>query len=170
MAKVGRVHALPDFKQLKKWHCMDQQSVTLIKKYIAQKKNILIIGGKNAGKDTVMHAIANYSYQLHQSPAVLPLGEKVNLKNVFKTATWKKQKNILVNKHHTIAEIGYTGKCEDLYPYITKMGKGFDIVLDLRNLGKTRTICQIFEKKNNLWTTPYFNMPYFDTLKGKFAG
>ncbi|MBT3981785.1 MAG: hypothetical protein HOE90_10555 [Bacteriovoracaceae bacterium] len=169
MRKQRKLYPLTDLQTLKRWDSLDVASYNLLKSYVERKKNILIIGNKRSGKTTLLHSIAEYAYRLQYNPVVMPLEENVCLDSYFTRTKWKNRRRWFKQTGHLFAHVGYKGSYEDLYPFVKSIGTDFDVVLDMRNIGSKRVLCQIFERRKGKWVNPYFNNKFFNHDKATFA-
>ena len=169
MPKAVKIYPFVELSKLKKWGALDAQSDALIKQYMAQNKNILILGNGNSGINTFQHSLAHYAFKMHHNPVIIPPVRGVNVDRYFKTSGWKNYRKVINDNKQTVMAGNYKGTFEDLYPHLKNMWKQFDVVIDLRKLGNKRTICQIYELKGNKWQMPYFNEHFFDKYNCKFS-
>jgi hypothetical protein len=170
MPKAIKLYPQIDILNLKKKGLIDANSEKLLKKFIKQNKNILILGNHVEDTHKFLQGVTNHAFRLDHEPLVVPNEQKINhVGSFFASKKWKDTAKMTRGHRQSLFSLNYKGKFEDLYPHLKKVGSSIDVVIDLRHLGKKGKVCQIYEKNGRQWNLPYLNDKHFDPIKMKFV-
>lgn len=147
---MGELCVLPDLGQLKTWGAMDKKCHNEIVAALESKGRILILAGKNSGKNTLQHAIVNHMHRLHKDPFVIPPVEGVPSKCFHSNKKMADFKRLIKKFDSCVASIQYLGSDKaDISGLVDFILPDFDLIVDLRNLDGQRVVCNLIKGRKN---------------------
>lgn len=130
-----------DLNQLKTWGCLNKKNFKLLNKSLEKKKKVLILATKNAGKNTVQHAIVNHYHKLLKDPFVVPPIEGIPIRSFNRNKKVVQLKKMISNFKSYVVAIQHTGMArsniEEMANYFLT---DFDLIIDLRNVKKNERV------------------------------
>lgn len=132
---------------LKTMGCVDAKAEGVIKRLVRGNRKFLVLGNTASGKHTLAEALYGHMHDTGKNPVLLPTIVAKDFAAACANRNWKIFSGALRQGVPAVMPVGYgrTRGFEYYIPELPRIGKYFDVVLDIRKLaGGKRVLCQIF--------------------------